>query len=104
MKSAVLVIDVQSILFDPEPQPFESRVVLNKINEVTMSDYLQNLETKEIVEGSKEYKSVTTVWIFTLEEDGWKVSGIEEAGTLMQFIKTLKHLPPVESTVGDTAK
>lgn len=35
MKSAVLVIDVQSILFDPEPQPFESQVVLNKINQVT---------------------------------------------------------------------
>ncbi|HBC3506586.1 TPA: isochorismatase family protein, partial [Vibrio parahaemolyticus] len=35
MKSAVLVIDVQSILFDPEPQPFESQIVLNKINEVT---------------------------------------------------------------------
>lgn len=35
MKSAVLVIDVQSLLFDPEPQPFESLVVLNKINEVT---------------------------------------------------------------------
>ncbi|MEK1964987.1 cysteine hydrolase, partial [Vibrio parahaemolyticus] len=28
MKSAVLVIDVQSILFDPEPQPFESQIVL----------------------------------------------------------------------------
>ncbi|MEK1991464.1 cysteine hydrolase, partial [Vibrio parahaemolyticus] len=27
MKSAVLVIDVQSILFDPEPKPFESKVV-----------------------------------------------------------------------------
>ena len=35
MKSAVLVIDVQSILFDPEPQPFESQIVLTKINEVT---------------------------------------------------------------------
>ncbi|SBS38888.1 Streptothricin hydrolase [Marinomonas spartinae] len=35
MKSAVLVIDVQSILFDPEPQPFESQMVLKKINEVT---------------------------------------------------------------------
>ncbi|QUM84907.1 cysteine hydrolase family protein [Moritella sp. 28] len=35
MKSAVLVIDVQSTLFDPEPQPFESQVVLNKINDVT---------------------------------------------------------------------
>ncbi|EJO3864526.1 cysteine hydrolase [Vibrio parahaemolyticus] len=35
MKSAVLVIDVQSILFDPEPQPVESQIVLTKINEVT---------------------------------------------------------------------
>ncbi|BEU03701.1 hydrolase [Agarivorans sp. OAG1] len=35
MKSAVLVIDVQSILFDPEPQPYESQVVLNNINQVT---------------------------------------------------------------------
>lgn len=35
MKSAVLVIDVQAILFDPEPQPFESEVVLNTINGVT---------------------------------------------------------------------
>jgi nicotinamidase-related amidase len=35
MKSAVLVIDVQSILFDPEPRPFESRAVLDKINAVT---------------------------------------------------------------------
>ncbi|HCG8744432.1 TPA: cysteine hydrolase [Vibrio parahaemolyticus] len=35
MKSAVLVIDVQSTLFDPEPQPFESQIVLTKINEVT---------------------------------------------------------------------
>ncbi|TYW39353.1 cysteine hydrolase, partial [Vibrio cholerae] len=32
MKSAVLVIDVQSILFDPEPRPFESQLVLEKIN------------------------------------------------------------------------
>ncbi len=32
MKSAVLVIDVQSILFDPEPRPFESQLVLEKIS------------------------------------------------------------------------
>ncbi|WNJ97726.1 cysteine hydrolase family protein [Vibrio ruber] len=35
MKSAVLVIDVQSILFDPEPQPFERNEVLTRINQVT---------------------------------------------------------------------
>ncbi|TQQ35601.1 cysteine hydrolase, partial [Vibrio cholerae] len=30
MKSAVLVIDVQSILFDPPPQPFERNEVLTR--------------------------------------------------------------------------
>ena len=34
MKSALLVIDVQSILFDPEPRPFEAQAVLAKINAV----------------------------------------------------------------------
>ncbi|WP_026970483.1 cysteine hydrolase family protein [Aliagarivorans marinus] len=37
MKPAVLVIDVQSILFDPEPQPFESQITLGNINRVTQS-------------------------------------------------------------------
>ncbi|KUI97291.1 cysteine hydrolase family protein [Vibrio sp. MEBiC08052] len=35
MKSAVLVIDVQHVLFDPEPQPFERNEVLTRINQVT---------------------------------------------------------------------
>ncbi|ASG05482.1 MULTISPECIES: cysteine hydrolase family protein [Vibrio] len=35
MKSAVLVIDVQNILFDPTPQPFERNEVLTRINKVT---------------------------------------------------------------------
>ncbi|HFC9432903.1 TPA: cysteine hydrolase, partial [Vibrio cholerae] len=35
MKSAVLVIDVQSILFDPPPQPFERNEVLTRINTIT---------------------------------------------------------------------
>lgn len=37
MKPAVLVIDVQSILFDPEPQPFEPQTTLSNINRVTQS-------------------------------------------------------------------
>lgn len=35
MKSAVLVIDVQRFLFDPEPKPYESDSVLNRINHIT---------------------------------------------------------------------
>ncbi|KDM91722.1 cysteine hydrolase family protein [Photobacterium galatheae] len=35
MKKAVLVIDVQRICFEPEPQPFEGDVVVSRINQLT---------------------------------------------------------------------
>lgn len=35
MKSAILIIDVQSILFDPAPRPFEADLVVERINRVT---------------------------------------------------------------------
>ena len=35
MNSAVLVIDVQTVLFDPQPQPFEREQVISRINQVT---------------------------------------------------------------------
>ena len=64
-----------------------------------MNDYLENVKTGEIVEGSKKYKEVKTIWMFTLEEGVWKVSAIEEGETLMSFVKALKDMPPIESTV-----
>jgi len=35
MKSAILVIDVQSELFDPDPQPFEAKELVQRINLIT---------------------------------------------------------------------
>ncbi len=35
MQSAVLVIDVQRVLFEPQPQPYESDVIIKKINQLT---------------------------------------------------------------------
>lgn len=35
MKSAVLVIDVQTIVFDVDPQPFETQHVISRINTIT---------------------------------------------------------------------
>lgn len=37
MKSAVLVIDVQNILFNPIPRPFETELVIERINQSTLS-------------------------------------------------------------------
>ncbi|KZY63542.1 Tim44-like domain-containing protein, partial [Oleiphilus sp. HI0066] len=64
-----------------------------------MNDYLEHLKTGEVVEGSKKYKDVETIWMFTLEDGIWKVSAIEEVATLMSFVKAVKDMPPIESTV-----
>ncbi len=64
-----------------------------------MNDYLENIQTGKVVEGSKKYKAVTTLWMFTLEAGEWKVSAIDEAATLMNFVKAVKDMPPIESTV-----
>ncbi|MCY9805884.1 cysteine hydrolase [Enterovibrio sp. ZSDZ35] len=66
MKSAVLVIDVQSILFDPEPQPFESKVVLDKINEVTK--WARNTAVPVVFIQHEQLNSV-----IEFGSDGWKL-------------------------------
>ncbi len=68
MTIAVLVIDVQRALFDPEPRPFDVNNVLDKINIITSwarnSDYpiiyIQHEQAKSIM----EYKS-----------KGWQLQG-----------------------------
>lgn len=66
-----------------------------------MNDYLKDKATGEIVEGSEEYKARRTIWTLTLIDGDWKVSDIEQGNTLMQYLKMLKELPPIQSTVTD---
>jgi hypothetical protein len=64
-----------------------------------MQDYLQERSTGKIVEGSKKFKDVKTIWTFTLEDGEWKVSNIEESGMWSAYTKLRKELPRIESTV-----
>lgn len=64
-----------------------------------MKDYLENRETGKLVEGSKRLKDVETVWSFTLENNSWKVSDIEEATMSLAYAKLIKELPDIETTV-----
>jgi len=61
MTIAVLVIDVQSALFDPEPRPFDVSNVLEKINSVTnwarKLDYPVIFVQHEKADSIIEYKS-----------------------------------------------
>lgn len=67
--------------------------------EANMKDYLQERTTGKIVEGSKRYKEVETVWSFTLEAGVWKVSDIEEASMSLAYARMVKDLPAIETTV-----
>ncbi len=64
-----------------------------------MKDYLQDRESGKVVEGSKKYKVVETIWSFTLENGQWKVSDIEEDDMCLIYAKTMRELPMIESTV-----
>jgi hypothetical protein len=64
-----------------------------------MKDYLQERDSGKVVEGSKRYKEVETVWSFTLEEGQWKVSDIDEGSMSLAYAKLVKDLPRIEDTV-----
>lgn len=67
--------------------------------EARMKDYLQERASGKVVEGSKRYKEVETIWSFTLENAEWKVSDIEEGSMSISYAKLVKDLPKIESTV-----
>lgn len=66
--------------------------------EARMKDYLKNRKTGEVVEGSKRYKEVETVWSFSMVEGVWKVSDIEEGSMSLAYAKMTTELPDIEST------
>lgn len=65
----------------------------------TMKDYLEERATGKVVEGSKRYKDVETIWSFTLENGVWKVSDIEEDTMSTAYAKMARELPRIEATV-----
>jgi hypothetical protein len=79
-------------------QEHEDSMVVIAI-EAKMKDYLEKRETGKVVEGSKRYKEVETVWSFTMDDGKWKVSDIEEGSMSLAYAKLVKDLPSIESTV-----
>ena len=64
-----------------------------------MQDYLQERDSEKVVEGSKKYKDVETIWSFTMEDNQWKVSDIDEGSMSLAYAKLVKDLPKIEDTV-----
>jgi Tim44-like domain len=94
------IVQIKPILFVHRNQGAEhedSMVVLSIT--ANMKDYLQHRTSGEIVEGSKRYKEVETIWSLTLENGVWKVSDIEEDSMSLGYAKLAGELPKIESTV-----
>lgn len=79
-------------------QEHEDSMVVISI-EANMKDYLQRRDTDEIVEGSKKFKEVETIWSFTMVDGEWKVSDIEEGSMSLAYAKLSSELPNIEATV-----
>jgi hypothetical protein len=67
--------------------------------EANMNAYLEQRTTGKVVEGTKRYQDVETVWTFTMIDGQWKVSDLEEGTMSLAYAKLVKELPPIESTV-----
>lgn len=80
MKSAVLVIDVQTVLFDPEPQPFEAENVLNRINQVT--DWARKQAIPVIFIQHEQANS-----IIEFDSTGWKLQADLTTDTNDHFVR-----------------
>lgn len=94
------ITNIKPLLFVHRNQGSEHEGSLVVISiEAHMQDYLENRNTGEIVEGSKKFKDVETVWSFTLEDGQWKVSDIEESDMTLAYAKEVAGLPKIETTV-----
>ena len=94
------ITNIKPLLFVHRNQGSEHEGSLVVISiEAHMQDYLENRNTGEIVEGSKKFKDVETVWSFTLEDGQWKVSDIEESDMTLAYANEVAGLPKIETTV-----
>jgi predicted lipid-binding transport protein (Tim44 family) len=64
-----------------------------------LQDWLEERATGKVVEGSKTWKDVETLWTFTLEDGRWVVSQIEEGSLSLTYANLAKGLPPIEATL-----
>ena len=68
-----------------------SRVVASV--QACMEDYLAERATGRIVEGSRGYRSVTTIWTFVLRDGSWVVGNIEPAASVLDYVGLRNEIP-----------
>ena len=94
------IISIKPLLFVHRNDGVEHEgSLLVALIDANMKDYLAERGTGKVVEGSKRYKDVETVWSFTMIEDKWRVSNIEEGSFSLDYAELARTLPQIEDTV-----
>lgn len=94
------IVNIKPLLFVHRNDSVEHEDSMMVISiEANMQDYLKDRNTGKVVEGSKKFKDVETIWSFTLENGQWKVSDIEEGEMSLAYAQEVKNLPKIETTV-----
>jgi hypothetical protein len=94
------IVNIKPLLFvhrNSGGEHEDSMVVISI--EAKMKDYLIKRSSGKVIEGSKRYKEVETVWSFTMDNGQWKVSDIEEGSMSFAYAKLVSDLPDIETTV-----
>ena len=65
-----------------------------------MQDYLARKADGEVIEGSKKFKEVETLWTFELDNGKFKVANIDMSDMLSDYLRMAKDLPSIESQIG----
>lgn len=96
------ISNIKPLLFSHrnDHSPHEGSILVASIT-ANMQDYLAERDSGKVVEGSKKFKDVETIWTFQLVDGRWLVANIEEDTMSLAYAKLIKDLPPIESTVAD---
>ncbi len=93
------ISEIKPLLFihRNDSAPHEGSMLAISIT-ATMQDYLGERVTGKVIEGSKKFKPVETVWSFMLSDKKWKVSGIEEGSMSLAYAKAMLEQPALDET------
>ncbi|WP_432454569.1 MULTISPECIES: cysteine hydrolase family protein [unclassified Agarivorans] len=97
MKSALLIIDVQSVLFDPEPRPFEINEVIERIN--VLSRWTRSKHQPVIYIQHEQANSA-----IEFASDGWQLQAGLKTQTNDYFIRKTTPDSFLNTDLGDLLK
>ena len=75
----------------------KSTIVLSVIARV--QNYLAASSSGELIEGSKDFQDIQTVWCLELVNGVWLIEDVQESDVISNYINKIRELPEIEETL-----